>query len=178
METMDNLEKITYAAVAFLAGCLVFLMATHEPVASIKPATGTMAIAIPRVKLDALAKGRIRVEAFAEKNMDPEVVREYKKILEIAPDSHRDWLNFGWFYLERKDPIKAVINVRRAAKLNSDYMAEKSPDFLGDRLKNLIDLALVRINMKLKDPKSDHEHLKKVLKETYVMQRRFGRGCE
>ena len=103
---MDNLEKITYGLVAVLAGFMVFVIATHEPVASVGPVLE--AAPLQRLQLDELAKRRIRIDAFGEKGMEKEVLEEYAEILKIAPDSHRDWLSLGWFYLDRQNPIEAV----------------------------------------------------------------------
>ncbi|MBI5208066.1 MAG: hypothetical protein HY934_09815 [Candidatus Firestonebacteria bacterium] len=78
---------------------------------------------------------------------------------------------------EKDDYIKSVEEYRNAAKLHSGYMDASSKDFLGEELKNIIKLAIVKLNQKLRQNPQDKDTIA-ILKTVYKMERNFGRGCE
>jgi tetratricopeptide (TPR) repeat protein len=72
-----------------------------------------------------LAQG-LRAQALANQDKLPEAIEEMKKLAEAAPDEAEFGLQLARFYLENKDPQKAI-------EVYTGILAKKSDDFLALR---------------------------------------------
>jgi tetratricopeptide (TPR) repeat protein len=112
-----------------------------------------------------------------EKGLYGEAMAELKDIMKKYPDKPRAHVYLAQLYLEQGGLGDAIHSYRQAVEMEPDYVDERTPLFIGDKIRGLVTEGREKFARE-KALKPEDKEIKMALEDIYYLQSRLAGGCE
>ena len=179
-ERMDRLDKISVAAIAVFTLIIVGMLVNngitktqaHNPSPAAKGQQDSYALQMEMDK-----KIYQEVISYKNKGLHAEAMAELEDVIDKYPERPRSYVYLAQFYLEQGKLGDAIHNYRQAVEMEPDYVDERTPLFIGDKIKVLVTEGREKFARE-KALKPKDKGVKLALKDIYYLQSRLAGGCE
>jgi tetratricopeptide (TPR) repeat protein len=117
------------------------------------------------------------VASYMEKGLYGEAMAELKDIMKKYPDKPRAHVYLAQLYLEQGGLGDAIHSYRQAVEMEPDYVDERTPLFIGDKIRGLVTEGREKFARE-KALKPEDKEIKMALEDIYYLQSRLAGGCE
>jgi tetratricopeptide (TPR) repeat protein len=177
---MDWLDKLSITAIAGLTLIIVGMLVNHEitetphrnpgPAAKEQKDSYTLQMEIDKE----IYQGVI---SYKEKGLYAEAMAELRDVIGRYPENPRSYVYMAQLYLEQGKLGDAIHNYRQAVEMEPDYVDERTPLFIGDKIKGPVTEGREKFARE-KALKPKDKRVKMALKDVYFLQSRLAGGCE
>jgi len=177
---MDWLDKLSIAAITGLTLITVGMLVNHEITKTPHRNPGTAAKEQKdsyTLQMEIDKKIYQGVISYKKKGLYAEAMAELRDVIERYPEKPRSYVYLAQLYLEQGRLGDAIHNYRRAVEMEPDYVDERTPLFIGDKLKELVTEGREKFARE-KALKPKDKRVKMALKDVYFLQSRLAGGCE
>jgi tetratricopeptide (TPR) repeat protein len=177
---MDRLDKMSVAAVAVFTLIIVGMLANngitktqaHNPEPAAKGQQASYALQMEMDK-----KIYQEVISYKNKGLHAEAMAELEDVIDKYPERPRSYVYLAQLYLEQGKLGDAIHNYRQAVEMEPDFVDERTPLFIGDKIKGLVTEGREKFARE-KALKPEDKGVKLALKDIYYLQSRLAGGCE
>jgi tetratricopeptide (TPR) repeat protein len=177
---MDWLDKLSMAAIVGLTVIAIGMLANHEiikrrhdnPGTEAKNEKGSYALQMETDK-----KIYQEVASYKEQGLYTEAMAKLEDIRKKYPEKPMSYVYLAQLYLEEGRLADGIHNYRRAVEMEPDYVDERTPLFIGDKIKELVIEGREKFGRE-KALKPKDKKVMKTLKDIYYLQSRVAGGCE
>ena len=178
---MDRLDKISVAVIAVLALAAVGMLSNHEiskrqhdnnPGSDSEDDKNSYALQIEMDK-----KIYQAVASFQKQGLYAEAMAKLEDVIEKYPERPRSYVYMAQLHLKQGKLADTIRDYRRAVEMEPDYVDERTPLFIGNEIKGLVEEAREKLSREKKLRPKD-ETVKIALKDIYYLQSRLAGGCE
>ena len=178
---MDRLDKISIAAIAVLALATVGMLANremskrqhgHNPDSKAEEGKNSYALQIEMDK-----KIYREVASYQNKGLYAEAMTKLEDVMKKYPQRARSHVYMAQLHLKQGELASAIHDYRRAVEMEPDYVDERTPLFIGNEIKTIVEEAREKLARERKLRPKD-ETVKIALKDIYYLQSRLAGGCE
>jgi tetratricopeptide (TPR) repeat protein len=177
---MDRLDKLSIAAIAVFTLLIGGMLVNHE-------VTGTQhdnpSLAANEQKDSYALQMEIdkkiyeEVISFKSKGLYTEAMAELRDVMARYPEKPRSYVYLAQLYLEQGKLGDAIHHYRQAVEMEPDYVDDRTPLFIGDKIKGLVTEGREKFARE-KALKPKDKRIKMALKDIYYLQSRLAGGCE
>jgi tetratricopeptide (TPR) repeat protein len=100
-----------------------------------------------------------------------------RDVIDKYPERPRSYVYLAQLYLAQGKLGDAIHNYRQAVEMEPDYVDERTPLFIGDKIKDLVTEGREKFARE-KALKPKDKGVKLALKDVYYLQSRLAGGCE
>ena len=177
---MDWLDKLSIAAIAGLTLITVGMLANQEIVKRRQENPGVVAKEekgsyILQMEID--KKLYQEVTSYKKQGLHTKAMAKLKDIMKRYPEKSLSYVYLAQLYLEQGELADSIHNYRRAVEMEPDYVDERTPLFIGDKIKELVTEGREKLGREKALKPKDRE-VRKALKDVYYLQSRLAGGCE
>ena len=178
---MDRLDKITIAAIAVLATAAVGMLSNHEiskrrnnnnPGTESEGDKNSYALQIEMDK-----KIYQEVASYQKRGLYAEAMAKLEEVMKKYPERPRSHVYMAQLHLKQGRLADTIHDYRRAVEMEPDYVDERTPLFIGNEIKGLVEEAREKLGREKKLRPKDAT-VKIALKDIYYLQSRLAGGCE
>ena len=178
---MDRLDKITIAAIAALAIATVGMLSNreiskrqhgHNPGSESEGEKNSYALQIEMEK-----KIYQEVASYQKQGLYTEAMAKLEDVIKKYPERPRSHVYMAQLHLKQGKLADTIRDYRRAVEMEPDYVDERTPLFIGNEIKGLVEEAREKLGREKKLRPKD-ETVKIALKDIYYLQSRLAGGCE
>jgi len=177
---MDWLDKLSIAAIAGLTLITIGMLANQEIVKRREENPGVVAKEekgsyILQMEID--KKLYQEVTSYKKQGLYTKAMAKLKDIMKRYPEKSLSYVYLAQLYLEQGELADSIHNYRRAVEMEPDYVDERTPLFIGDKIKELVTEGREKLGREKALKPKDRE-VRKALKDVYYLQSRLAGGCE
>jgi tetratricopeptide (TPR) repeat protein len=177
---MDWLDKLSIASIAGLTLITIGMLANQEIVKRRQENPGVVAKEekgsyILQMEID--KKLYQEVISYKKQGLHTKAMAKLKDIMKRYPEKSLSYVYLAQLYLEQGELADSIHNYRRAVEMEPDYVDERTPLFIGDKIKELVTEGRQKLGREKALKPKDRE-IRKALKDVYYLQSRLAGGCE
>lgn len=177
---MDWLDKLSIAAIVAITLITVAMLADQEmtirqqdnPGMEAKEEKNSYALQMETDK-----KIYEEVASFKEQGLYTEAMAKLEDIKKGYPEKSLSYVYLAQLYLEQGRLGDGIHNYRRAVEMEPDYVDERTPLFIGDEIKKVVEEGREKFGRE-KALKPNDEKVRKAIDDVYYLQSRLAGGCE
>ena len=117
------------------------------------------------------------VASYKEQGLYTEAMAKLEDIRKKYPEKPMSYVYLAQLYLEQGRLADGIHNYRRAVEMEPDYVDERTPLFIGDKIKGLVTEGREKFGRE-KALKPKDKEVRKALRDIYYLQSRLAGGCE
>jgi Tfp pilus assembly protein PilF len=177
---MDWLDRLSVAAIAGLALITISMLTNHEMHKRRQDDPGSAGKEAGRsysLQIEADKKLYQQVTAFREQGRYADAMAKLEDITERYPDKSLSYVYLGQVLLKQGKLGAAIHNYRRAVEMDPDYVDKRTPRFMGDAIKTVVEEGREKFARE-KALRPEDKDVQRALKDVYYLQRRLAGGCE
>lgn len=177
MDWLDRLSMVAIGAfvlvtLGMLANQEILKRRHHNPGSEAKEAVRSYAL-----QMEADKKIYKKVNTLKEQGLYADAIARLEDIMQSYPDKALSYVYLAQVLLKQGELGDAIRNYRRAVEMEPDYVDERTPLFIGNDLKAVVEEGREKFGRE-KALKPDDEDVKRALGDVYYLQRRLAGGCE
>jgi tetratricopeptide (TPR) repeat protein len=177
---MDWLDKLSIAAIAAITVIAIGMLANHEiikrrhdnPGTEVKNEKSSYALQMETDK-----RMYQEIASYKEQGLYTEAMAKLEYIRKKNPEKPMSYVYLAQLYLEQGRLADGIHNYRRAVEMEPDYVDERTPLFIGDEIKEVVEEGREKFGRE-KALKPEDKEVRKALKDIYYLQSRIAGGCE
>jgi len=177
---MDWLDKLSIAAIVAITVIAIGMLANHEIIKRRHDNPGTEAKnekSSYALQMETDKKIYQEVASYKEQGLYTEAMAKLEDIRKKYPEKPMSYVYLAQLYLEQGRLADGIHNYRRAVEMEPDYVDERTPLFIGDKIKELVIEGREKFGRE-KALKPEDKKVMKTLKDIYYLQSRVAGGCE
>jgi tetratricopeptide (TPR) repeat protein len=177
---MDRLDKLSIAAIAVFTFIIVGMLTSHGMTKTQNHNPGLTASEQQdsyALQMEMDKKIYERVLSFKNKGLFAEAMAELKDVMEKYPERPRSYVYLAQLYVEQGKLGDAIHHYRQAVEMEPDYVDDRTPLFIGDKIKGLVTEGREKFARE-KALKPKDKKIKMALQDVYYLQSRLAGGCE
>ena len=177
---MDWLDKLSIAAIAGIAVITIGMLANQELMKRGQDNPGEEAkgkessYALQMEEDNRLFK---EVRASEEQGLYQEAMAQVKDIMKDYPEKSLPSVYLARLHFKQGELGESIINYRLAVEMEPDYVDERTPLFIGDEIKEIVEEGREKFGRE-KALKPEDKEVREALKDIYYLQSRLAGGCE
>jgi len=177
---VDWLDKLSIAAIAGIAVITIGMLANQELMQRGRDNPGEEAkakessYALQMEENERLFKGARTLE---EQGLYKEAVAQVEDIMKSYPEKSVPYVYLGRLHFKEGKLGESIINYRQAVEMEPDYVDERTPRFIGDEIKGIVEEGREKFGRE-KELKPEDKEVREALKDIYYLQSRLAGGCE
>ncbi|MDY6987467.1 MAG: hypothetical protein SWQ30_05355 [Thermodesulfobacteriota bacterium] len=177
---MDWLDKLSIAAIAAIAVITMGMLANQELIKRGQDNPGEEAkgqespYALQMEEDNRLFK---EVRAFEEQGLYQEAMVQVEDIMKSYPEKSLSYVYLARLHFKQGELGESIINYRQAVEREPDYVDERTPLFIGDEIKQIVEEGREKLGRE-KELKPEDKQVRNALKDIYYLQSRLAGGCE
>jgi tetratricopeptide (TPR) repeat protein len=117
------------------------------------------------------------ITSFEKQGLYTEAMAKLKNIMSRYPEKSLSYIYLAQLYVKQGKLGDGFHNYRRAVEMQPDYADDKTPLFIGDKIKELITEGREKFGRE-KRLKPKDKNVSKALEDVYYLQSRLAGGCE
>jgi tetratricopeptide (TPR) repeat protein len=117
------------------------------------------------------------VASYQKQGLYSEAVTKLEDVMKKYPQRPRSHVYMAQLYLKQGELADAIHDYRRAVEMEPDYVDERTPLFIGDEIKEVVEEGREKFGRE-KALKPKDKKVSKALKDVYYLQSRLAGGCE
>jgi tetratricopeptide (TPR) repeat protein len=177
---MDWLDKLSIAAIVAITVITVGMLADQEMTIRRHDNPGTEAKnekSSYALQMETDKKIYQEIASYKEQGLYTEAMAKLEDIRKKYPEKPMSYVYLAQLYLEQGRLADGIHNYRRAVEMEPDYVDERTPLFIGDKIKELVIEGREKFGRE-KALKPKDKKVMKTLKDIYYLQSRVAGGCE
>jgi tetratricopeptide (TPR) repeat protein len=115
--------------------------------------------------------------SYKKQGLHAEAMTELKNIVKKYPEKSMSYVYMAQLYLKQGKLGESIHNYRQAVEMEPDYVDQRTPLFIGDEIKELVEEGREKFGRE-KALKPKDKVVKKALQDVYYLQSRLAGGCE
>ena len=177
---MDWLDRLSIAAIAAIAVITIGMLANQalmqreEENPGEEAKGGKSSYALQMEEDNKLFK---EVRAFQEQGDYQEAMAQAKDIMKSYPKKSMPYVYLARLHFKQGELRETIINYRLAVEMEPDYVDERTPLFLGEEIKQIVEEGREKFGRE-KVLKPEDSQVRNTLKDIYYLQSRLAGGCE
>ena len=177
---MDWLDKLSIAAITGITLITMGMLANQQivkrrqnnPGVAAKEEKGSYAV---QMEID--KKIYQEFVSYKKQGLHTEAMTKLKDIVKRYPAKSMSYVYMAQLYLKQGKMGDSIHYYRRAVEMEPDYVDERTPLFIGDEIKELVEEGRVKFGRE-KALKPKDNVVRKALQNVYYLQSRLAGGCE
>ena len=117
------------------------------------------------------------VRASEEQGLYQEAMAQVEDIIKSYPEKPLSYVYFARLHFKEGELGESVINYRQAVEMEPDYVDKRTPLFIGDEIKQIVEEGREKFGRE-KELKPEDNEVREALKDIYYLQSRLAGGCE
>ena len=177
---MDWLDKLSIATITGITLITMGMLANHQIVKSRHNNPGVVAKEEKSsYSLQMEIDNKIYQEfvSYKKQGLHAEAMAELIDIVKKYPAKPMSYVYMAQLYLKQGNLGDSIHNYRRAVEMEPDYVDQRTPLFIGDEIKELVEEGREKFGRE-KALKPKDNVVKKALQDVYYLQSRLAGGCE
>jgi tetratricopeptide (TPR) repeat protein len=177
---MDRLDKLSIAAIAGFTLIIVGMLVNHEVTGTQQHNPGLAVKVQPdahTLQIEMDKKIYQEVISYKNKGLYAEAMAELRDVMARYPERPRSYVYLAQLYLEQGKLGDAIHHYRQAVETEPDYVDERTPLFIGDKIKAVVTEGREKFARE-KALKPKDKKIKMALQDVYYLQSRLAGGCE
>lgn len=177
---MDWLDKLSIAAIVAITLITVSMLADQEMTIRRQDNPGTEAIEEKNsyaLQMETDKKIYQEVASYKEQGLYTEAIAKLEDIKKGYPEKSLSYVYLAQLYLEQGRLGDGIHNYLRAVEMEPDYVDERTPLFIGDEIKKVVEEGREKFGRE-KALKPEDKEVSNALKDVYYLQSRLAGGCE
>lgn len=177
---MDWLDKLSIAGIAVITLMTVGMLTDQEMTKRRHNNPGTEAKneeSSYASQMEADKKIYQEVASYKEQGLYTEAMAKLEDIMKRYPEKPLSYVYLAQLYLEQGRLADGIHYYRRAVDMEPDYVDERTPLFIGDKIKELVIEGREKFGRE-KALKPKDKKVRKALEDIYYLQSRVAGGCE
>ncbi|MDY6952755.1 MAG: hypothetical protein SWE60_14685 [Thermodesulfobacteriota bacterium] len=177
---VDWLDKLSIAAIAGIAVITIGMLAQQELMRGGRDNPGEeakakeSAYALQMEEDERLFKEARTAE---EKGLYQEAMAQIEDIMKNYPEKSLSYVYLGRLHFKQGKLGESIVNYRQAVEMEPDYVDERTPRFIGDEIKQIVEEGREKFGRE-KELKPKDKEVRGALKDIYYLQSRLAGGCE
>lgn len=177
---MDWLDRLSMAAIGACVLVTLGMLANQEILKRRHDNPGSEAEEAGRsyaLQMEADKKLFKEVNALKEQGRYADAIAKLDDMMQSYPDKPLSYVYLAQVFVKQGKLGDAIHHYRRAVEMDPDYVDERTPLFIGDDIKAVVEEGREKFGRE-KALKPDDEDVKRALGDVYYLQRRLAGGCE
>ena len=177
---MDWVDKLSIGAIAGITLITIGMLTNH---AILKKQQGNANVetveekAAYALQMDRDKKIYKEVVSLKDQGLYAKAMAGLNDIIEKYPENSLSYVYMAELYLKQGNLGNCIHSYRRAVEMEPDYVDERTPLFIGTKIKKLVTEGREKFGRE-KSLKPKDKEVRKVLKDIYYLQSRLAGGCE
>ena len=176
---MDWLDKLSIAAITGITLITIGMLANQQIVKRRQNNPGAAKEEKNPYSLQMEINKKIYQEyvSYKKQGLHAEAMAELKNIVKKYPEKPMSYVYMAQLFLKQGKMGDSIHYYRRAVEMEPDYVDQRTPLFIGDEIKELVEEGREKFGRE-KALKPKDNVVKKALQDVYYLQSRLAGGCE
>lgn len=177
---MDWLDKLSITAIAGLTVITIGMLTNQEIMKRRQDNPGVVAKEEKvsyTLQMETDKRIYQEVTSCKKQGLYTEAMAKLKDVIKRYPEKSLSYVYVAELYLKQGKLGDSIHNYRRAVEMEPDYVDERTPLFIGDKIKELVTEGREKFGREKALKPKDRE-VRKALKDVYYLQSRLAGGCE
>lgn len=177
---MDWLDRLSIAAIVVITVITIGMVANREIMKRQQVNSGVEAEqekSSYALQMEMDKKLYQEVISCKEQGLYPEAMAKLKEIMKKYPEKSLSYVYMAQLYLEQGNMGDSIHNYRQAVEMEPDYVDDRTPLFIGDKIKKLVTEGRKKFGRE-KTLRPKDKEVRKTIDDIYYLQSRLAGGCE